>query len=97
MRCDINEPHDVRIIAGRRNDRTAVTVPDEDGRPVLHRKHPFNCRNVIVNGGQRVLGDRHVVTIFYENVVDRLPSRSGDKCTMHEDGRTHGGFLQTTE
>src|SRR5208282_3547453 len=54
---DIDESNDVRVVARYGNNRAAITMAHEDRRSVLHRKHSLDRRDVIANGGERMLGD----------------------------------------
>jgi hypothetical protein len=68
-----------------RDEKSTVTVTDENHWPILHCQHPVDGSKVIAEGRQRVLCDGDVVAISCENIVDGLPSRSGDKGAVYQD------------
>jgi len=89
MGRDVDEARDVRVEARFGNDRSAVTMTDEDAGPILLLQDAFGRGHIFIQAGQRVLDHRHLVTVPNEDIVNGPPAGAVDEGAMHENDALH--------
>src|SRR6266436_494121 len=85
VRRDKDEPDDMRVGSGLRNDGATIAVCDQDARAWLQVDDPLGRGHIVLQRGQWLLNEADVIAVPYEDLVDRLPTGAINPGTVNED------------
>src|ERR1700674_5660960 len=81
---DVDEPHDLRIVAGLGNYHPTIGMANKNDKPVLRCDNTFRDRHVVGERYRWVLDDAHVVTVLLQDLVDVLPAGAVHEAAVDE-------------
>jgi hypothetical protein len=90
-RRDVDEPSDLRIVAGLRDYHAAVRVTHEDHWARLRRDHTLGDGDIVVERDRWMLDDADAVPMLPQAVVHALPTGTVHEPTVDEHDRDGRG------